>query len=301
MISKLGRLLGEASLRLAFLAVNAPAVFGAYRRRTDIAYGPDPRHRLDWYLPERPAAPAPPLVVFWHGGRWSSGDKAEYRFVASALAELGLATAVPNYRLYPEVKMPGFMEDAARAASWIADHAAELGADAGRAYFMGHSAGAHIAALLALDARYFAALGRTPPRIAGVIGLSGPYDFLPLREDDVRDIFGPPELYPASQPINFATGEAPPMLLIHGAKDTMVSPHNSRNLAAALVAQGVPATLKMYPKLMHADTVAALSVLARRRAGTLADIETFVESHDPGGTSAWLPQRQRGNAAAESL
>jgi acetyl esterase/lipase len=284
MSSKLGRLLGEAFLKLAFLAVNAPAVFGAYRRRRDIAYGPDPRHRLDWYLPERPASRAVPLVVFWHGGRWSSGDKAEYRFAAAALAELGYVTAVPNYRLYPRVKMPGFMEDAASAAAWVADHAAELaaelGADAGPLYFMGHSAGAHIAALLALDSRYFAALRRPAPRIAGVIGLSGPYDFLPLREDDVRDMFGPPELYPVSQPINFVTPAAPPMLLIHGAKDTMVSPRNSENLAAALTAQGVPVTLKMYPKLMHGDTVAALSLPARRRAGTLADIAAFVGHRD---------------------
>jgi acetyl esterase/lipase len=278
--STFGRLLGEASLKLAFLALNAPAVFGAYRRRTDIVYGPDARHRLDAYLPERPAARPAPLVVFWHGGRWSSGDKGEYRFVAAALAELGYATAVPNYRLYPQVKMPGFMEDAARAASWAAEHAAELGADAGRLYFMGHSAGAHIAALLALDARYFASLHRPAPRIEGVIGLSGAYDFLPLREDDVRDIFGPPELYAASQPINFVSGRAPPMLLIHGAKDTMVSPHNSRNLAAALAAQGVASTLKMYPKLMHADTVAALSLPARRRAGTLGDVAAFVNSPD---------------------
>jgi acetyl esterase/lipase len=276
-MNALGRLLGEASLKLAFLAVNAPAMFGAYRRRSDVVYGPDPRHRLDLYLPHRAAVPTP-IIVFWHGGRWTWGDKREYRFVAAALAELGYATAVPNYRLYPRVKMPDFMEDAARAAAWVAEHAAEFGSDAERLYFMGHSAGAHMAALLALDSGYFALLGRLPPRIAGVIGLSGPYDFLPLREDDVRDIFGPPPLYPASQPINFVTADAPPMLLIHGNRDTMVAPHNSRNLAAVLRARGVPVTLKMYPKLMHGDTIAALSLPARRRAGTLADIAGFVNS-----------------------
>jgi acetyl esterase/lipase len=273
---RLDQLLGAAALKAAFLAVNVPALFGAYRRETDISYGPDARHRLDVYIPDRPAAAPTPLVVFWHGGRWSSGDKREYRFVAAALAELGFVAVMPNYRLYPSVKMPGFMEDAARAAAWVSEHAAALSADAGRMYFMGHSAGAHIAALLALDVTYFTPLQRPPPPIAGVIGLSGPYDFLPLREDDVRDIFGPPPLYPASQPVNFVTGAAPPMLLIHGAKDTMVSPHNSPSLAAALRARGVPVTLKMYPKLMHADTVAALSLWARRRAGTLADIETFI-------------------------
>ncbi len=285
--SRLGLLLGEVSHKLAVFAVNLPAVVGAYRRRTDIAYGPDPRHRLDVYLPERPVsasegagAPAP-LFVFWHGGRWSTGDKSQYRFVGAALAELGYVTVIPNYRLYPQVKMPGFMTDAARAASWAADQAGAFGADAGRLYLMGHSAGAHIAALLALDRRYFGSLRRAPPSIAGVVGLSGPYDFLPLREDDVRDMFGPAELYPESQPINFVTGAAPPMLLIHGAKDTLVSPLNAPSLAAALSARGVPATLKMYPELMHADTVAALSLPARRRAGTLADIAAFVDSAKP--------------------
>jgi acetyl esterase/lipase len=282
----LGQLLGGAALKAAFLAVNTPALFGAYRRQTNIPYGPDARHRLDMYIPARPAAAPAPLIVFWHGGRWSSGDKSEYRFVAAALAELGFVTVLPNYRLYPRVKMPGFMEDAARAAAWVSEHAAPFGADAGRLYFMGHSAGAHIAALLALDSRYFASLQRPPPPIAGVIGLSGPYDFLPLREDDVRDIFGPPPLYPASQPINFVTEAAPPMLLIHGAKDTMVSPHNSQSMAAALRARGVPVTLKMYEKLMHGDTVAALSLPARRRAGTLADIGAFVHAQARAGAAA---------------
>jgi dipeptidyl aminopeptidase/acylaminoacyl peptidase len=109
-----------------------------------------------------------------------------------------------------------------------------------------------------------------------VIGLSGPYDFLPLLEADVQDMFGPPQNYPDSQPINFVHPGAPPMLLVHGLKDDTVWPKNSRNLATALRARGVPATLKLYPKVEHADTVAALSKPARGRAPTLADIAAFV-------------------------
>jgi acetyl esterase/lipase len=246
--------------RVGFMAANVPAVFGAYRRQSNIPYGAGPQHRLDVYVPNNlPSKPAP-LVVFWHG----------------ALAELGYVTVVANYRHYPEVKMPGFMDDAARAALWASAHGAEYGADANRLYLMGHSAGAHLAALVTLDSRYFAATGTPAPRIAGVIGLSGPYDFLPLREADVQDMFGPPQNYPDSQPINFVRPGAPPMLLIHGLKDETVWPKNSRNLAAALSARGVPVTLKLYPKLLHADTVAALSLPARGRAPTLADIAGFV-------------------------
>lgn len=278
-------LVASGCSRVAFLAANVPAVFGAYRRHHDVAYGPDPHHRLDVYIPDAaPAAPpaAPPamprpLVVFWHGGRWEFGDKTNYRFVGAALAELGFVAVLPNYRHYPEVKLTGFMDDAALAALWAAAHAAEFGADGAHLYLMGHSSGAHLAALLALDPRYFANAGQPAPPVAGVIGLSGPYDFLPLREADLQDMFGPPSNYPDSQPINFVHAGAPPMLLVHGLQDETVWPKNSRNFATALEHRGVPVTLKLYPKLKHGDTVAALSLPARRRAPTLADIATFIK------------------------
>ncbi len=286
----LAALLAAASAgcsRAAFFAVNFPAVFGAYDRLTDLAYGEDPQHRVDVYLPrpaqergaQAPVAATPmPVVVFWHGGRWSFGDKGDYRFVGAALAELGCVAVLANYRHYPQVKMPGFMEDAARAVRWTQAHAASYGADPQRLYLMGHSAGAHLAALVTLDPRYFAATGPRPPKITGVIGLSGPYDFLPLQEDDVKDMFGPPPLYPDSQPINFVRADAPPMLLVQGLNDDSVWPRNSINLAAALEALGVPVTLKLYPKLTHSDTVAALSVPLRGRAPILADIRRFLNT-----------------------
>jgi acetyl esterase/lipase len=291
-VSRRAILAGLAALtagcgKLAFMAANVSDAFGAYRRHADISYGTHPRHRLDVYVPDAAAGTtrtaagesasggSRPVVVFWHGGRWSFGDKANYRFVGAALAELGYVAVLPNYRLYPEVKLAGFMDDAAQAGRWAAAHAALYGADTDRLYLMGHSAGAHLAALVTLASRYFAAAG-APPRIAGVIGLSGPYDFLPLKEADVQDMFGPPQNYPQSQPINFVRPDAPPMLLIHGSKDETVAPKNSVNLAASLRALGVPVTLKLYPNLLHADTVAAISLPARGRAPTLADVAAFV-------------------------
>jgi acetyl esterase/lipase len=263
--------------RLGFIAANVPAAFGAFKRHANIAYGTDPQHRLDVYVPDK-ALPEPrPVVLFWHGGRWRYGDKSDYRFVGAALAESGYVAVVANYRHYPQVKMPGFMDDAAQAALWTAAHAGDFGADRKRLYLMGHSAGAHLAALVTLNTEYFAAAGQPAPAIAGVIGLSGPYDFLPLLETDVQDMFGPPDLYPRSQPINFLRADAPPMLLVHGLDDDTVWPKNSRNLATALGALGVPVTLKLYPKLSHADTVAALTTLLRGRAPTLADIAAFID------------------------
>lgn len=269
-------LLQEGFDRLGFFAANVPAVFGAYKRHADIAYGPERQHRLDVYVPPGAAVEPRPVVLFWHGGRWRDGDKADYRFVGAALAESGYVALVANYRHYPEVKMPGFMQDAARAVVYAAAHADEYGGAPERLYLMGHSAGAHLAALVTLDPRYFSALEQAAPRIAGVIGLSGPYDFLPLLEPDDQDMFGPPPLYPASQPINFVRADAPPMLLVQGLNDGTVRPKNARNLAAALSALGVPVTLKLYPEVSHADTVAALTALLRGRAPTLSDIRAFV-------------------------
>lgn len=280
--SVLRRLAGLAGLaglaacsKLAFVAANLPAAFGAYQRRANLAYGTHPKQQLDVFTPEAPAASSRPLVVFWYGGRWTSGDKDDYRFVGAALAQIGVVAVLPNYRHYPDVKMAGFMSDAAQAARWAALHATELGADPSRLYLMGHSAGAHLAALVTLDRRYFMAAGPAPA-IAGVIALSGPLDFLPLTDPDLQDMFGPPERYGDSQPINFVRRDAPPMLLVHGLADRTVWPKNSINLAAALRAQDVPVTLKLYPGLGHADTVAALSRPARNRAPTLADIAAFI-------------------------
>src|ERR1700730_8131395 len=165
-LAGLSAMLATGCGRLGFMAANVPAAFGAHRRHPDISYGADPQHRLDVYVPKNVPVEPLPMVIFWHGGRWTFGDKADYRFVGAALAELGYVAVLPNYRHYPDVKMPGFMDDAARAGRLAAAHAAELGADPQRLYLMGHSAGAHIAALVTLDERYFAAIAQPVPRIA---------------------------------------------------------------------------------------------------------------------------------------
>ena len=276
MLPRIAAVADWLATRFGFLAANLPMLFGPYEKRGDLAYGTDPQHRLDVYLPSGPAAAPRPVVVFWHGGRWKFGDKADYRFVAAALTQLGCIAILPNYRHYPQVKMQGFMSDAAQAALWAQARAGDFGGDGDGIYLMGHSAGAHMAALLALDASYFAAADKSGPRIVGVIGLSGAYDFLPLTDADDQEIFGPPQNYPGSQPINFVRADAPAMLLVHGLKDTTAWPKNSSNLAAALTACGVPTTLRLYPKVSHANTVAALALLARSRAPTLSDIRDFV-------------------------
>ncbi|MDE2200519.1 MAG: alpha/beta hydrolase [Rhodospirillales bacterium] len=233
---------------------------------SDLAYGPGPRHRLDAYVPARAAASAPapaPVVVFFYGGGWEEGERGMYRFVAAALAARGILTLVPDYRLYPEVRFPAFMEDAAAAVAWARSFVATQGGDPGRLFLMGHSAGAQIATLLALDARYLRAAGVARGHIAGVIGLAGPYDFLPLRSPTLKAIFGPEAAWPASQPITYVTPSAPPMLLAAGTADRVVDPGNARRLAARLRSEGATGELHLYRGLGHRALIGGFaSVLA---------------------------------------
>src|ERR1700676_4679895 len=138
------------------------------------------RGLLDLYLPDAPVVPIQ-TVVFIYGGNWRSGERRDYRFVGQALASRGVAVAIPDYRLYPEVRYPLFLQDNAAAFACVARHASEFGLDPARLYLMGHSAGAYNAAMLSLDRRWLGEIGLDPRRdLRGFIGLAGPYDFLPL-------------------------------------------------------------------------------------------------------------------------
>ncbi len=242
-------LAGCAKLELA-VANGAELTNGGYEREAELAYGTDPLQRLDLYRPARAAGDAlRTLVVFVHGGRWSSGDKSEYRFVAAGLAERGLVVVVPNYRLYPAVRMDAAAEDVARAVAWAQREAQRYGADPARVVLMGHSAGAQLAALLANDGHWLAAAGARPPR--ALVGLAGPYDFLPLTDADLIDYFGPPAHYAASQPVNFVSRSSPPAFLVYGLDDSSVKPRNIRSMAERLKAAGVPVDVRLLPGEDH--------------------------------------------------
>jgi acetyl esterase/lipase len=238
----------EPVATLLFVA-NAPDSLVAHAPlATDVAYGVDPAQRLDVYAPVRDGT-LRPVVMFVHGGRWQSGDKAEYRFVALTLTRAGAIAVLPNYRLYPAVRMEPAMRDLASAVAYVQAHAREWGGDPGRVVLMGHSAGAQLTALAALDPRWFAAAGAAP--VQGLVGLAGPFDFLPLTDDDLRDYFGPPNAYAASQPINFVSPRAPPAFLVQGLGDDSVKPHNTVNLARALAAAGVAVETHLLPGNGH--------------------------------------------------
>ena len=230
--------------------------------------------RLDVYTPK--GARNAPVVVFFYGGRWSEGSRDLYEFVGGALARQGFVAVVPDYRLYPAVKFPAFVEDSAKAVRWAREHAAEYGGDRGRLFVMGHSAGAYNAAMLAVDERWLAGVGGSRSWLAGMIGLAGPYDFMPFTDPDIQDMFGPPARYTDTQPISHVDGRNPPLLLLHGEDDTAVWPKNTRNLAARVTAEGGPVETVIYPKMSHTWIVATLSQTLQGRSDVMAYVHDFV-------------------------
>ncbi|VTU39875.1 alpha/beta hydrolase [Variovorax sp. PBL-E5] len=222
--------------------VNSLVPGNTYRFEGDIAYGQALRQQLDVYRPLPSALPAEgsrPLIVFFFGGSWSSGDRASYKFLGEALAARGAVVVIPDYRLSPQVAYPAFVEDSALAVKWGLDHAAQFGADPRQVYVVGHSSGACNAAMVALDARWLNAVGASPKQLAGWIGLAGPYDFLPI--------------------VHAASG-APRTPLMAATKDTLVDPvRNTRQMADKLHAAGVEVALREFDDLSHVTLIGAFA------------------------------------------
>ncbi len=261
--------------RFATTLANIPAVFGDYELQRDLSYGEQPRQRLDTYVPVAAPTGPRPIVVFFYGGGWAEGAKEQYRFVAEALTSRGFVVVVPDYRLYPEVRFPAFVEDAAQAVRWAHEHATSLGADPEKLFLMGHSAGAHIAAMLACDEHYLEAVSGSG-WIKGFVGLAGPYDFLPFTDPEVRAVFASAANEADTQPIHFVDGKEPPALLLHGDADERVLPRNSRNLAARIREKGGRVNEKYYAGMSHGGIVAALTIYLRGKETVLDEIDRFI-------------------------
>jgi acetyl esterase/lipase len=259
-------------------ALNAlvPKDPGSTRAAADLPYGPDPRQRFDVYVPEAGVGVRPaPLLLFLYGGSWREGDKANYAFVGRAFAAQGFVTAIPNYRMVPEVRYPDFVIDCGRALAGFREQAATFGGDGGPVFLAGHSAGAYNAVILALAEELQAAAGIDREAIAAVAGLSGPYDFLPLRVRATREAFAGVDDLEASQPVNRVHGSAPPMLLVNGSDDEVVVPGNIHRLQEKLVAAGGEAVVREYAGLGHAGTLVSLARPLRWRSEVLDDVTGF--------------------------
>jgi len=251
---------------------------GARQVAEGVAFGSHGQ-RLDIWAPADAPAGRLPVVVFWYGGGWAKGDRASYAFAGRALAREGFLVVIPDYRKVPAVRFPAFLEDGAEAVAWTLANIADHGGDPDRVAFMGHSAGAWQAVMLALDGERLAAAGVAPGFVKAAVGLSGPYDFHPFDKPRSIAAFSHWPRPEETQPIAFARADAPPLLLATSEGDETVRPKNANNLAARLRELGAPVEVRNYGALSHEEVVMALSVPFREKGPVLADSVRFLRAH----------------------
>ena len=266
--------------------VNATVVMNSavwpndYTRSLNHAYGSDPRQMLDVYRPKK-ITPHTKVVIFFYGGTWRCGSRQDYRFVGEALTSRGFIAVIPDYRLYPQVKFPTFLEDGAAAVRWVHDHIAEFGGDPAQIYLMGHSAGSHTAALLTVDEHYLQAVGLGRKNIRATAAMSGVYDFGSNKWDP--EVFGPltnaATMQPQPSPLTFADAQDPPLLLLHGMKDWIVSPQNTQRLTERIRQRGGAVEQITYANRGHVGMLVALSSPNRWLDPVLDDVAKFFNRH----------------------
>lgn len=266
--------LAAACSPLGLLNTLGPRDRDARRIARGLTYGDHPRQAFDLYAPTG-AEGTLPVVVFFYGGGWDSGSRDLYGWAAQALASRGFLVALPDYRLVPEVRFPAFIEDAAAATARVAAVARDHGGDPSRLAVAGHSAGAHLAMMIALDRRYMAAAGDAG-RIRAAAGLAGPYEFLPFNVPASINAFGAAPDPLQTQPVTFVRRDAPPLWVGHGTADTIVHAEDSQILHDRMVAVGGACELRLYPGLNHADLIAPFSPMFRNKAPVLADLTDFL-------------------------
>ncbi|WP_343344017.1 alpha/beta hydrolase [Sphingomicrobium sp. XHP0239] len=269
---------GISPVRLLDRASKAREPRNVVRQRAHgVAYGAHPRQRLDVYVPVKRGTVPLPIVVFFYGGGWVRGHRSEFGFVGRALAARGYLTVMPDYRLAPEHRFPAYLEDGALALRWAVEHAAELGGDAERIAVAGHSAGGHLAGLLALDGRYVEAAGLAGDAIKAAAMISAPTNFLPFVDPRAIAALGNHEPPHETQPYHFARGDAPPLLLQHGTADVIVRARNAQQLHRKIEAAGGRSELKLYRHASHSDPVKAFSPMFGGLP-VLDDLQAFLDS-----------------------
>jgi acetyl esterase/lipase len=210
------------------------------RIEKDISYGGDSRHRLDIYAP--PDASGAPVVIYFYGGGWRSGDKRLFEHLGRAFVMRGIVAVTVNYRLTPAVKSPTHAEDCAAAMAWVYKNIDRYGGDSNKLFPVGHSAGAHLAALITLDQHYLRDAGVPESALRGTVAISGVADLESHTEttvftskEHVEEAFGDtPEELRASSPITYLRSGLPPFLVIVAEDDPPGLREQGKRFADAL-------------------------------------------------------------------
>jgi acetyl esterase/lipase len=281
-VRNVSRLIGGlAALVLAACSpvamLNATVSKEGYDLHRDIPYGPETRHRLDIYVPQGLQGPAP-VLLFFYGGNWQSGSKETYLALGQQFASRGIVTVIADYRLYPEVRYPDFLKDCAASFAFVQREIARFSGDPARIFLAGHSAGAYNAVMLGADPRYLKEAGASLEAVRGVIGIAGPYDFLPLTDDSLVTMFGGRNRTD-TQPITYIDGKRPPMLLVTGDEDSTVRPHNTHNMAARLREKGSNVEERSYEGIGHLGIILSLSPVFPTKTPLREDMLRFIDAH----------------------
>lgn len=240
------------------------------------AYGEHERQKLDVYFPRENIQSAP-VVVFYYGGSWRGGERENYAFVGEALAAHGMIAVIADYRVYPDVTYPAFLHDSAAAVAWAYKERQHWQKQPQPLFVMGHSAGAYNAAMLALDDRWLAEQNLSRDILSGWIGLSGPYDFIPIINPKVKPVFHHPDTPKASQPLFHASSSSPPALLLAATPDKLVDPkRNTLQLADELRSVGVKVETSTFESLNHYTIVLALARPFQGWEPIIQQVQAFV-------------------------
>jgi acetyl esterase/lipase len=215
------------------------------------------KHKLDIY--RRAGASKRPVVVFIHGGAWVRGDRNQYPFLGNRFAREDAVVVIPSYRLAPKHKFPTQAEDAAAALAWVVRNISNYGGDPNRIILAGHSAGGHLAALLATNPKYLAAHGLKPEVIKQVAALSGVYDLTGLEGRAQGRVFPQDEasLIDAS-PVRHVRKDVPPFHITYCQWDYAILPQQARDFHATLQKAGARTELIYVPGENHISEMTAL-------------------------------------------
>lgn len=243
----------------------------------DCAYGPDPHQRYDVY--RSVDAHDAPILIFWHGGGWTNGHKEYVAFMAQAVVGLGMVLVTPDYRLAPAHRLPAAFEDSLAATSHVIANAVDFGGRGDRIYLAGHSAGAHLAALVAMRRADAAAAGIAPDAIRACLPVSGIMDLhhpeppaSSLEERVYSMVLNDAVDDAVMSPLCWTAGNTIPMVLSCGEFDSARVLHSNRRMAAMLAMQPARSALHEEPGLDHFATHTCLRDPGEAWYRRLADI-----------------------------
>ncbi len=262
--------------------------------KTDVPYAQNTEFRqtLNVYIPvPKPEKPAP--IVFWiHGGGWQTGEKVNVQLKPKLFTEMGLVMVCPNHRYVKNVPMHEILSDIAKALKWTHDHADEIGGDPNRIVIMGHSSGAQLAALTAIDERYLKAEGLSPAMFKGCVPVDADTFDIPLIIETAtakraaagkpepkythREIFGgKPELWAEYSCTNHiaANKGIPPFLILHVAA-TPETTAQAKRLEKVLREAGIAAKSFGAPDTNH---IGINENIGQPNDPSTAEIKTFLD------------------------